>query len=537
VTLSPIQAGLIWAAVLIGVALRVWAYAADSSFWLDEILLARNILTLPLAHLLTEPLYLDQVAPRGFLLVEKLIAGTLGGGELALRLFPFLAGIAGLLLFRRLAERTLGGWPVPFAVGLMAIGIPFIRYAIEVKQYHLDATASILLLLVALSLREREPGNTRLALAALAGFLGPWFSQASVLVMAGIGLAFALMWAVSRDRPTARVLLIVMPVWALSAVIAVAVGRDSMTPSTSEFMQDFWGSGFFPLPLDSVADLRWFLDQALSAFADPFLLRYAWPALYLALAVIGMIRCWRTRRDVALLLLGPLLVALGAAIAQQYPFRGRLMFYLLPGLLIAVAAGAESMRQAAMRLHPAAGNALLAGLLVPPVLAIAESPPPYENEPTRTFLEHLRQHRRPGDAIHLFPLSRIGVLFYGPRYGLHPDEWRTSVCDRNDTRSFLRDLDRYRGIARLWLISSSSRAYRSARAAVRQYLGTIGVRRDSLSFPSLQFGSAWLELYDLSDSTRLRRANAESFPVQPMPTDPRPGCRPWAAPSPMDSFP
>jgi hypothetical protein len=179
----------------------------------------------------------------------------------------------------------------------------------------------------------------------------------------------------------------------------------------------------------------------------------------------------------------------------------------------------------------------MAALLVPPILAMVKSPPPYENEPTRTFLEYLQRHRRPDDAIHFFPLSRIGALFYGPRYGLRPDEWRTSVCDRNDTRAFLRDLDRYRGVSRLWLISSSPRPYRNARAAVHDYLGTIGVRRHSLSFPSLQFGLASLELYDLSDSTRLRSATAESFPVEPMPTDPRPGCRLWAAPSPLDSFP
>ena len=536
-TISPIQARLTTAVILLGVALRVWAYAADPSFWLDEILLARNILRLPLGHLLTEPLYLDQVAPRGFLLVEKLVASTLGESELALRLFPFLCGIAGLLLFRRLAERTLDGWAVPFAVGLMAIGIPFIRYATELKQYHLDATASILLLVVALDLREREVSTRRLALAGLIGLLVPWFSQASVLVLAGIGVAFAVTWLAERDRPTTRVLLIVMPVWAVSAALAVAAGRASMTSSTREFMQDFWGTGFFPLPFDILTSLRWLMDNALSPFADGYLLRYAWPALYLALALIGMIRLWRTRRDVALLLLGPLIVALGAAVAQQYPFRGRLMFFLLPGVLIAVAGGAEGVRRAAARIHPAAGGALLAALLVPPILAIAQTPPPYEMEPNRALLGYLQRHRRPGDQVHVFPLSRIGALFYGPRYGLRPDEWRTALCARHDTRAYLRDVDRYRGLARVWLISTSPRPFRTARPAVRNYLGTIGVRRDSLSFPSLQFGFASLELYDLSDSARLSTANAESFPVEPMPTDPRPGCRPWASPSPLDSFP
>jgi hypothetical protein len=523
--------------VLVGIGLRVWAYAADPSLWLDEILLGRNILGLPLSHLLTAPLHLDQVTPRGFLLAEKLAVLSLGQSELALRLFPFLCAIAGVFLFRRLAERALEGWAVPFAVGLYAIGIPFIRYGAEVKQYAVDATVAILLLLIALDLRERDASTGKLALVGLAGLVVSWFSQASVLVMAGIGAAFAVRWLAARDRRSARVLGVIMPVWAVSAVVAIVVGRDSMTPATDAFMQDFWRGGFFPLPLDSLADLRWFWDRTLSVFTDPSLLRYGWPVLFFIVALAGVVALWRERRDVALILLGPLAVAFLAAVAQQYPFQGRLMFYLVPGLLLALAAGAEWIRRAGGRVHPALGATLMIALLVPPAAALVEAPPPYEVEPLRAILGYLHQHRRPGDRIHAFPLSRIGLLYYGPRYGLEPNEWTTSVCDRNDTRAYLRDLDRYRGVSRLWVVSFGARPYRTARAAVQGYLSTIGVKRDSLSRPSLQFGSAGLELYDLSDSTRLQAASADEFPVQPMPTDPRPGCRPWAQPSPADSFP
>ncbi len=68
-------------------------------------------------------------------------------------------------------------------------------------------------------------------------------------------------------------------------------------------------------------------------------------------------------------------------------------------------------------------------------------------------------------------------MFYGPRFGLKPDEWVTGVCDRNETRPYIRDVDRYRGIRGLWVLSGGA---------------------------------------------------------LPAPTDPRPGCRPWARPSPLD---
>ena len=136
---------------------------------------------------------------------------------------------------------------------------------------------------------------------------------------------------------------------------------------------------------------------------------------------------------------------------------------------------------------------------------------------------------------HLSALAHRGALLWRA-VRAQGREWRTSVCDRNDTRAFVRDVDQYRGARRLWLVSGGSRPYRSARVAVRDYLATIGVRRDSLFLPSLNRDGVWLDLYDLGDTVRLRSADAETFPVPPMPRDPRPGCRPWVKPSPIDSL-
>jgi hypothetical protein len=70
--------------------------------------------------------------------------------------------------------------------------------------------------------------------------------------------------------------------------------------------------------------------------------------------------------------------------------------------------------------------------------------------------------------------------------------------------------------------------------SVTAYLSTIGVRRDFVS--RLTRGQISLELYDLSDPRRLATANAETFPVPPMATDPRPGCRSFSRPTPLDDF-
>ena len=301
-------------------------------------------------------------------------------------------------------------------------------------------------------------------------------------------------------------------------------------------MDDFWGTGFLPLPFTLSGTLRWLWTQSLSMFTDPTLLRYPLAFVFVALSLLGIVSLWRTRRDVALIVLGPFALAVLAAAAHQYPLRGRLMFYLAPAVVLAIAAGVEQLRRWTAALSRPLGGVVVAAALAPPVMAFAKGHPPYEIENNRALYAYLQQKRQPGDVVHIFPLSRVGALYYGERYGLKLAEWRTSVCDRNETRAYLRDVDQYRGVRRLWLVSGGSRPYRSARAAVRDYLATIGVRRDSLVLPSLTREGIWLDLYDLSDTVRLRSADAEAFPVAPMPKDPRPGCRPWVKPSPLDSL-
>jgi hypothetical protein len=448
-----------------------------------------------------------------------------------LRLFPFFCAVASVILFRRLAERLLTGAGPAITLFLFAIGVPFIRFGADVKQYSSDLTAGILLWLLALDITERSSSTKQLLLIGLAGFVLSWFSQASVLVMAGIGLALAVDWLLSRNPRTARTLVITIPLWAVASLVALVVGSRSMTPSTREYMNDFWASGFFPLPLRWSADSRWLWDQTTSLFSDPFLLRYRWPAAFVLIALLGAVILCRRNRDAAFLLLGPLAMCLAAAVAHQYPFRGRLVFWMLAPTLLFVAAGAEWLRAKASVLYPVLGSVLLIAVLVLPVMAFAEAPPPYEIEHHWELLSYLQHHRRPGDAVFVLRMQQMGTQFYGPRYGLLPGQWTTSICDRDQIRPYIKDVDRFRGVPRLWVLAGSGRPFRPMHAAVRRYLSAIGVKKDSLYLSSITLGLVGIELYDLSDPQRLGAASADSFSVPAMAFDPRPGCRDWAEPN------
>jgi hypothetical protein len=135
-----------------------------------------------------------------------------------------VCAIISLILFHRLAERALTGAGPAVALFVFAIGFPFIRYSVVVKQYELDVLAAILLMLIAFDLRDREATTKLLLLLGLVGFAIISFSQSSVLVMAGLGFAFAVDWIISRDQKALRALLITVPLWAVASVIALIKG-------------------------------------------------------------------------------------------------------------------------------------------------------------------------------------------------------------------------------------------------------------------------------------------------------------------------
>ncbi len=529
----------LWTLVAIGAALRIFQYASDTSFWFDELSLVRNIVHRSETQLATEPLRYDQVAPVGFLVTEKGISRVLGESDLAFRFLLLPVALAALVLFVPLARRVLDGYAVPFAVAMFAIGAPFIRYAAEVKQYGIDIFAVIVMSLVTLRLRHPDSTGTR---CIAAGFLGAalvWFSQATILILAGLGAALLVAWILERDRPTARALRIALPIWAAACVAAAVVTFRLVSPATRAFMDQFWRlrGGFPPWPIEKPKDLLWLWDRFLLQLGDNRVLAYPWPALYAALAIAGLAVLWRRNRVGALVLLGPLSVAVLAAVAGFYPLHSRVALYTLPALILAVAAAVEWVRRTIARRHAALGAAAMLALFAGPASAFVRRPPPYFVEDHKTVLAFLRDHRQPDDAVFVFPYEVEAVERYGAEYGLAPGDYEVGGCSPEDRRVLLRDVDRYRGRPRVWLIAGAVPPFQPPRSDVESYLSAIGHRMDGLAVESAKpIYAVSATLFDLSDPDRLAAASAETFPIQMEPAagDPRPKlvvrCGDWFRP-------
>lgn len=505
-------------AVLVGAALRLWQWQLGATFFIDELAVLHN-LARPPAQLVGGPLGEAQAAPPLFLLTEKACLVVFGPSELGLRLPALLASLAALGLLWAVARRVLDAPLVPLVLLTFAVGFTFVYYSSQVKQYASDVAISLLVLQLALRLRDVPPPGPRLwAGAALAGVVLPFYSQASVLVFAGCGAALVLLAALDAGRPRLRATGAAVGAWAVGSGASLALAEATVRPADRAFFRFFWREGLLPLNAHLPAVLG-------GDVAERWGNGLGWPhpaSVWVAGSAVGAVLLWRQRREAALLLLAPWLVAVAAAAFQQFPLRMRLMDFLVPSMIVLLfGAFQEAVRWAGRRSRPL-GRAALA-LCAGPVLysTTRHNLPPFCAENAKPLYAQLARARRPGDAVYAYYAAGQTLRWYGPRYGLGPAAYSLGHCYRHvpgAARRYLAEVDAFRG-RRVWVVMLHFDAYEAR--ALAAYLDSIGRRGRRLSVASqlpdevVDYPVAYAQLYDLSDAQRAARFAAATFPLPP----------------------
>lgn len=513
------MAAALLSVIVAGSTLRLWQYGANGSLWVDELALVRGILAADLRELLTTPLLHNQVAPKGFLLVEKLAVSAFGPSEYALRLFPLLCSLISLVAFVRLSARLFGGVGTLAASALFATATPLVASAASVKQYSAEVCVAVLLWQLAYGLSTRTVTPRR---AALFGALLVWFSNPAALMAVALGAAL-LLWpgSGSNEGDRRRELVPVLACWWASSLAATVATFATTTHATRDYMRWFWAGGFAPsAPADFLKTL-WPLERISSVFGQGQVfggMGYPSPAAYAALVLVGVAWLWRRDKCKAALLTAPLFFTLAAAVVRQYPFNDRLVHFLLPGLLLAIAAAVECVRKLMWRRSRVLGTLAVALLLLPAVSPLAATPPPYYTEPVKPVLAYLRERRQPGDAIYIYYGAALAVTFYAPRYDLRREEYAVGGCHRGESRLYLQELDTLRGRPRVWVLLTHAGPVLREREDILSYLDAIGVRQEGVVFEPHGVGRnlfpAEAYLYDLSNGQQPDAVTAETFPLK-----------------------
>ena len=407
----------VWVAVGMGVGLRLTEFLHKRSLWIDEAFLALNVLSRGYLDLLGS---LDwvQMAPPGFLWMERTAFLALGSGEWALRAGPLLAGIALLVLMVPIARRLLHPTLVLPVVASVAFMSNLIRYSSELKPYGFDALAAAVLLLLTLRILQdgEGPGKLRIALATL-----PLFSLPTAFLGAGTLAALALRSGRPRiDRP----LLVSGTVWAVACAVAVIISDD---PVVKAEMTQYWGGTFLLGP-----DASWaYLQGLLSGFSGEVLFRLPGaPSLviviFFALLVLGFSHVARTSGRWGVALMGvPFAAALTAVLLRQYPFAGRLWLWSLPYLaLLSVAGGYRLLpaRRRALLIYALVFTAVLVGTRGRLAVYFARNPNLFEH--SRPVITELEQRLQDRDVIYVFARATPAWLYYRTDWEAPPDDLR-----------------------------------------------------------------------------------------------------------------
>ena len=400
-TLSRVLLGLL----ALGAVWRIARFAACQPLWGDEAFIAVNLLVRDAAGMLRTLEYY-QIVPLGFLWAELGVVRVLGGSEWAVRLIPFLAGLAALALFARFASRAVDRRSSVLAVGIFAASYYPVRHATEVKPYATDLLLALVATTLAWSL-HRDPSSARrwLGLTVLVG-LGVWCSYPLVFVAAGLGVVLAV--RLTRERHgRGMVGFVSFGVVGAASWLAsyLAFGRPQAQAAPFYHRLETW-RGAFP-PLGRPWELPgWLLDvHTGNMLAYPLGGNHYASAGTALLVVVGAVRVWRTRPALVMLLLSPMPPMLLASCLGLYPYgtSARTTLFLAPAFCLLAGAGVVGLLQQ-VRSIPRRGRGfglVVAGLgLIPLIAAVGNVALPYKNWEdlmNRRAVEQLAALAAPGD--------------------------------------------------------------------------------------------------------------------------------------------
>src|SRR5208337_932328 len=308
----------------LGVFLRVGAYLWNRQYWMDEGTLLGNLEGMRVLDF-SGYLHGDQLAPFGFLIIQRVIVGLLGDSGYATRFVPLVCGIVALRLFKSLAFRLLPFAAAMVALALFAFSDDLVYYSSELKPYSCDLALGLAITLATWRLLERPLRGGWLATLGLLVLLAPWFSFPSTFIIAGCGIALLIDRCAKRWWRDLGWLLVIALCWLTSFWLAYRASHAILHPATTMYV--FWNFAFLPVPPGGRTDL----------------IKLGGVLLPLLLLLIGGFSLFLRDRRVFLILALPILLALVAAALRKYPLHGRLMIELVPAFYVMIAAGTQRL--------------------------------------------------------------------------------------------------------------------------------------------------------------------------------------------------
>lgn len=454
--MSNRTSSLSWAIVAAGLCLPLLHWAGGRGLWVDEAMITLNLRSLNWREL-SGPLEFEQVAPLGWLYLQKALLILTGNQEYGLRLASLTAWAASLVLFRFVCLRTFGLTAALGALALFALSIGLQRYAVEVKPYAFDVLVAAASLACAVRLIDPDRPASPLAWAAfgLTGAAAAALSFGGVFAFAAAGIAIIFHEARRKSWPgtglAAGVCLLAGGFFLALYfnVYSVQVAGTTLVAGNSA---EFFKASYYAPLVPSLGAIRWYLDWLLHALEFGFTTSSRSMAAVLLIAgglFLPLRRPW-----LAVAAIGPLVIGLLVSGLHAYPMFERLTLFMFPGLILATAALFERLTSPG-GLSPWPVTLLAGGVALGSVHSVAGQSshwPPFSRHEMRPVLEHLRADINPGDRLYVNWLGNPVYLAYRDRAGLGELSWIEGRSAAPRWSCFLADIPGIAPGQRIWLV-------------------------------------------------------------------------------------
>jgi hypothetical protein len=345
---------LIFFIISLGVLLSVYQFLYNRSLWNDEATLSLNIIHKSPAKLL-KPLDLAQVAPLLFLEIEHFIFYFISGTEYGLRLFPLLSFIASIFFLYQILKIVFKNRSTHiFALSLFVFNSVLLYYSSEVKQYMSDVLVANVLYYCLIKTYKRD--FNRYVTLAIVGAVSIFLSNISIIILFTFGLY--LIFDSYKKKAWHPGIIYVFLTWSIT--FGIYYFSFILNHPTRDYMVGYWSREQAFLPLNPLSRSFYLFLFAKSQMIFYFLFGYGnlgkifFPLLFLT----GIFNLYSRKAFGSIMLITlPIMVHLALSGLKMYPFDKRLILYLYPIFIIAIAFGFDLCR------------VKLAGIVKPKVLA------------------------------------------------------------------------------------------------------------------------------------------------------------------------
>lgn len=422
--------------VILGVLIVLGNLFYARSLWLDEAMLALNIVDRNFAELLM-PLDMVQVAPIGFLYVEKVFSIIFNEADWSFRIFPMCCFFGAIFLFYKLLLKLkFSANRVLYYVAFFSLNYTLLSYATELKQYACDVFFTILLVLLTLNYVKHK-GLKSGVLIAFAGAVAPWFSNIAVIILFTAGI-FILIKERNRIRSYRFQCFIPIVTWLISFGFYY-VFFIHKHPNNRE-MVDYWQEAFLPLNVLSKDFYFFIYDQIKMIFGYILPSKSLW-IIPFVISIVGVIQLYREKHKTLLYFLSiPLLVHLLLSAFQLYPFAKKFIIYLSPFIIIIFVTGIITVIQLCLKCGIKKKEFYLTIPLllymIPPLVTF-----PLEREEIKPCMEILAAKLTLNDNLYIYYGAIPAFEFYKKDYQIVCNQTFFGEENRLKSEQYLLDLD------------------------------------------------------------------------------------------------